>query len=249
MGNEWTRQDWYSAARNYIESQIRDGYLSEPIIQPRIPDSVPAPKFQTTSQSLTISGSGDLKSIREQLGDCTRCKLSKGRTNLVYGVGNPKADLVIVGEAPGRDEDLQGEPFVGAAGKLLTDILAAIGLSRDDVYICNVIKCRPPNNRPPEQDEIDTCSPFLHAQLASISPKLICSLGKFATQSLLQTERPISALRGNFQDYKNTPVMPTFHPAYLLRNPGAKKDVWEDMKKLHAELVKRTGKNIVRKGN
>ncbi len=256
MGNEWSKQEWFSATRNYIESQIRSGFVSEPELTPKTLPRVetstkalfnPFPKSQIPTQVAKVSG--DLVEIRTQLGDCTRCKLSSGRTNIVYGVGNPKADLVIVGEAPGRDEDLQGEPFVGQAGKLLTDILAAIGLSRNDVYICNVIKCRPPNNRPPENDEIEQCSPFLQAQLASIAPKLICTLGKFATQALLQTEAPISRMRGSFQDYKGTPLMPTFHPAYLLRNPGSKKDVWEDMKKLHAELVKITGKNIQRKGS
>jgi uracil-DNA glycosylase family 4 len=239
MGNEWSKQEWFSATRNYIESQIRSGFVSEPIITVQLP---------TRSETSSKPFLRDLGQIRADLGDCTRCQLSKGRTNIVFGVGNPKADLVIVGEAPGRDEDIQGEPFVGQAGKLLTDILGAIGLSRSDVYICNVIKCRPPENRPPETEEIEKCSPFLQAQLAAISPKLICTLGKFATQTLLQTQAPISRLRGNFQDYQGIPVMPTFHPAYLLRNPGAKKDVWEDMKKIHAEFVKRTGKNIQRKG-
>jgi uracil-DNA glycosylase family 4 len=252
MGNDWNKQEWISAARNYIESQLRDGHVSEiPLIAtPSV--SQPKPQVQPTAKpsffkpSITISGS--LDEIRATLGDCTRCKLSTERKNIVYGVGNPKADLVIVGEAPGRDEDLQGEPFVGAAGQLLTDILLAIGLSRADVYICNVIKCRPPNNRPPEEDEIETCSPFVQAQIAAIQPKLICTLGKFATQTLLGVNRSITSMRGNFQDYKGIPLMPTFHPAYLLRNPDAKKDVWEDMKKIHAEYVSRTGKNIRRKG-
>lgn len=236
MNDQWSRQDWYSASRNFIESQIRDGFMSE------------VPQISTPSIKSASPVRQSLADIQKELGDCTRCPLSQGRKNIVFGVGNPQADLVIVGEAPGRDEDLEGEPFVGAAGKLLTDILAAIGLKRSDVYICNVIKCRPPNNRPPETHEIEKCSPFVQAQIKSIQPKLICTLGKFATQTLLASERPISSMRGNFQDYEGIPLMPTFHPAYLLRNPDAKKDVWEDMKKLHAELVKLTGKNIVRKG-
>ena len=189
-----------------------------------------------------------LEDIRNRLGDCTRCKLHEERRQIVFGVGNPKADLVIVGEAPGRDEDIKGEPFVGRAGKLLTDILAAIGLSRDDVYICNVIKCRPPENRNPKPDEVAECSPFLRAQIASIQPKLMCALGKFAAQTLLNSETPISKMRGRFFDYENVPTMVTYHPAYLLRNPAAKADVWEDMKKLHEELCHLTGKIIPRKG-
>ncbi len=247
MVEPWSTQQWLIATRNYIESQLRDGHTTEPalILSPQI-GGVTNQKSKSGTHSGVISG--DLTHIRAVLGDCMRCKLSQGRKHLVFGSGNPKADLVIVGEAPGRDEDLQGEPFVGEAGKLLTDILMAIGLQRSDVYICNVVKCRPPNNRAPEPDEVETCKPFLEAQIASISPKLICTLGKYATHTLLKTDRPISSLRGVFQPYKEIPVMPTFHPAYLLRNPGAKKDVWEDMKKLHAELVKRTGKNILRKG-
>lgn len=240
MKEPWSKQEWLTATRNYIESQIRDGHISE--VEMKQKKTQTAPK---STPSITVTG--NLEAIRKQLGDCKRCQLSQGRTNIVFGVGNPKADLVIVGEAPGRDEDAQGEPFVGRAGKLLTDIIGAIGLARTDVYICNVIKCRPPNNRPPEPVEIETCSPFMQAQIAAIAPKMICTLGKFATQTLLQTETPISALRGNFHTYLGIPLMPTYHPAYLLRNPSAKKEVWEDMKKIHADLVKLTGKNLVRK--
>lgn len=189
-----------------------------------------------------------LEEIRADLGDCTRCKLHSGRTKLVFGVGNPNADLVFVGEAPGQDEDRQGEPFVGRAGKLLTDIIEAIGLSREEVYICNVVKCRPPQNRNPEPDEIEKCEPFLRAQIESIHPKLICTLGKFAAQTLLRVETPISQLRGRFFQYDGIPLLPTFHPAYLLRNPSAKKEVWEDMKVVHEELCRLTGKNWARKG-
>ncbi len=240
MKEPWSKQEWLTATRNYIESQMRDGHISE--VEMKQTKTKAAPK---STPNIVVTG--NLEAIRKELGDCKRCQLSQGRTNIVFGVGNPKADLVIVGEAPGRDEDAQGEPFVGRAGKLLTDIIGAIGLARTDVYICNVIKCRPPNNRPPEPGEIEKCSPFMQAQIAAIAPKMICTLGKFATQTLLQTETPISALRGNFHTYQGIPLMPTYHPAYLLRNPAAKKEVWEDMKKIHADLVKLTGKKLVRK--
>jgi uracil-DNA glycosylase len=173
-----------------------------------------------------------LDQVREELGDCTRCKLHSTRTQIVFGVGNPKADLVFVGEAPGADEDAQGEPFVGRAGQLLTKIIEAMGMRREDVYICNIIKCRPPNNRTPEADEIVACQPFLLKQLQAIGPKFICSLGGPATQTLLQTKETISRLRGRFHDYHGIPLLPTFHPAFLLRNPNEKKTVWEDMKLL-----------------
>lgn len=176
-----------------------------------------------------------LTQVREELGECTRCKLYKGRKQIVFGVGNPKAWLVFVGEAPGADEDERGEPFVGRAGQLLTRIIEAMKLTREQVYICNIIKCRPPANRNPEPDEIAACEPFLIAQLQVIQPKLICALGTFATQALLRTKEPISKLRGRFHDYHGIPVLPTFHPAYLLRNPNEKKTVWEDMKLLMRE--------------
>ena len=173
-----------------------------------------------------------LEQVREELGDCTRCKLHTHRTQIVFGVGNPNATLVFVGEAPGADEDAQGEPFVGRAGQLLTKIIEAMGLRREDVYICNIIKCRPPNNRTPEADEIVACQPFLLQQLRAIGPKFICALGGPATQTLLQTKEPISRVRGRFHDYHGIPLLPTFHPAFLLRNPNEKKTVWEDMKLL-----------------
>ena len=173
-----------------------------------------------------------LEQVREELGDCTRCKLHKTRTQIVFGVGNPKASLVFVGEAPGADEDAQGEPFVGRAGQLLTKIIGAMGMRREDVYICNIIKCRPPNNRTPEADEIVACQPFLLKQLQAIGPKFICALGGPASQTLLQTKEPISRLRGKFYDFHGIPLLPTFHPAFLLRNPNEKKTVWEDMKLL-----------------
>lgn len=177
-----------------------------------------------------------LEAIRADLGNCTRCHLCEERKNIVFGVGNPNADLVIVGEAPGRDEDLKGDPFVGRAGQLLNRMLEAIGLSREEVYICNVIKCRPPKNRNPMPDEVESCEPFLIRQLQSLRPKLILAMGKFAAQTLLATDERISSLRGRFQEYQGISVMPTFHPAYLLRNASQKRVVWEDLQKVHQAL-------------
>jgi len=177
-----------------------------------------------------------LSQVEERLGDCQRCKLHKGRHHIVFGSGNEKAKLVFVGEAPGYEEDLQGKPFVGKAGQLLTKIIESIGLTREDVYITNVVKCRPPGNRNPEPDEIAACSPFLAQQLEALQPKLICALGTFAAQTLLKTKAPISRLRGKFYQYnKRIKLMATFHPAYLLRNPQDKRLVWEDMKALRRE--------------
>jgi uracil-DNA glycosylase len=170
--------------------------------------------------------------------NCTACRLAPTRTNVVFGVGSPNADLMFIGEAPGRDEDLKGEPFVGRAGQLLTDIIKAMKLTRDEVYIANVIKCRPPENRNPEPDEMDACRPFLRKQVELIQPKVIVTLGRFGLQSLTQKSYAISAVRGSWLDYEGIKVMPTYHPAYLLRNPSAKKDVWSDMKKVMAELEK-----------
>jgi uracil-DNA glycosylase len=179
----------------------------------------------------------ELHELREEIGECTRCKLHKGRTNLVFGVGDPHARLMFVGEGPGADEDLKGEPFVGRAGQLLTQIIKAMGLAREQVYIANVVKCRPPENRNPEPDEIEQCSPFLHAQIASVKPAVIVALGKFASQTLLGVETPISRMRGQFHQMGSVAVMPTFHPSYLLRNPGAKREVWEDMKMVMTRLA------------
>lgn len=179
-----------------------------------------------------------LAEVRQELGECRRCKLHRKRKNIVFGSGNPKAKLVFVGEGPGRDEDIQGEPFVGQAGKLLTRIIEAIQLTREEVYIANIIKCRPPENRNPEPDEIAACEPFLVKQLKVIQPKLICALGTFAAQTLLQTTEKISALRGKFHSYQGILLMPTYHPAYLLRNPNYKREVWEDVKKVKAEYEK-----------
>jgi uracil-DNA glycosylase len=207
--------------------------------QPEVPAEM-SPKTQNVSLQSPQSQSPDdvLAQIRTEIGpDCTRCKLCKqGRTQVVFGVGNPHAQLMFVGEAPGQDEDIQGEPFVGRAGQLLTKIIEAIGLSRSDVYIANVIKCRPPNNRNPEPDEVATCEPFLFRQIDAIKPKVIVALGTFAAQCLLKTTDPISRMRGRSFNYRGAQLIPTFHPAFLLRSPDRKRDVWEDMKKVRALL-------------
>jgi DNA polymerase len=176
-----------------------------------------------------------LKAVRDELGDCRRCKLWEGRTNIVFGQGDPDAVLMFVGEGPGRDEDIQGVPFVGRAGQLLTKIIEAIDLGREDVYIANIIKCRPPQNRDPETDEVAACMPFLMKQIETIHPQIICTLGAVATRNLLGIKTPVSKIRGSFQRLDHAGgvmVMPTFHPAYLLRDPSKKRDAWEDMKKV-----------------
>jgi len=177
-----------------------------------------------------------LKKVSQEMADCQLCPLSKTRQNLVFGDGNPNAQIVFVGEAPGADEDQQGLPFVGKAGQLLTKIIEAMGIKRKDVYICNILKCRPPDNRNPLPEEISFCEPFLKKQLQAISPKVICALGKFAAQTLLKTDISISLLRGRFHTYNGIKLMPTYHPAYLLRNPSAKKQVWEDVQMIMKEV-------------
>lgn len=172
-----------------------------------------------------------LEGIRADIGDCKRCRLHKARTNIVFGAGNPKAELVFVGEGPGHDEDIQGLPFVGRAGKLLTQMIEAMGLRREDVYICNVVKCRPPENRTPEKDEIAICSRFLVRQLDVIRPKVIVCLGSVAAQTLLGTNQSLSRYRGEWFDYRGSRLLATYHPAYLLRNPNAKGEVWKDLQK------------------
>jgi len=183
-----------------------------------------------TPPALVPGSMPDLPSLGRFLEGCQRCKLGKTRTNLVFGQGNPHAELMFVGEAPGRDEDEQGFAFVGRAGQLLTKIIEAIGRKREDVWICNVLKCRPPNNRNPEPDEVATCRPFLDEQVRLIAPKVIVTLGTFAAQAVLETDESIGRLRGRWQAARGVRVMPTFHPAFLLRSPERKKDVWEDMK-------------------
>jgi len=203
------------------------------------PDGPPEGGPHTVGSGSSRTESAEtLDDIKTDIGPvCTRCKLcTLGRSQIVFGVGNPKARLMIVGEAPGEEEDKKGEPFVGRAGQLLTKIIEAIGMTREQVYIANVIKCRPPNNRNPEPDEVASCEPFLFRQIDVIQPKVIVPLGKFAAQCLLKTMDPITKLRGRQFDYRGTILIPTFHPAYLLRNPSAKREVWEDMKKVRALL-------------
>jgi len=199
--------------------------LSNGIATPENADAAPA-------------SADSLDAIRADIGDCQRCKLAPQRTNIVFGSGNPNAEIVFVGEAPGYEEDQQGLPFVGAAGQLLTKIIESIGIKREDAYICNILKCRPPNNRNPEPDEVLVCNPFLKRQIAAIGPKIVCCLGKFAAQSLLQSPAPITRLRGQFHDIDGLRVIATFHPAYLLRSPEKKREVWEDMKHIRAELFR-----------
>ena len=189
------------------------------------------------TDSTAVHRAENLEELRAAIGDCRRCKLWSGRTHLVFGVGNPKARLMFIGEGPGRDEDLQGQPFVGRAGQLLTDIITkGIGARREDVYIANVIKCRPPENRNPEPDEVASCEPFLKKQIDLVRPEIIVALGKFAVQTLLQSKIPITRLRGKWHTYHGIKLMPTFHPAYLLRNPADKKLVWEDIKQVIKEM-------------
>jgi uracil-DNA glycosylase family 4 len=189
-------------------------------------------------------GSAPLLAAREELGECQRCKLGRTRTKLVFGVGNPAAELMFVGEGPGADEDRQGEPFVGRAGQLLTKMIEAMGYRREDVYIANVVKCRPPENRNPEPDEMDACEPFLRAQIAAVRPKVIVALGKIAVQALLRETTAISRLRGRWSSYEGVKLMPTFHPAYLLRSPDEKRKAWDDLQLVMKEL----GRSVTKKG-
>jgi len=219
------------------------------VAPPPLPKAVP-PKLQTPAPVIALPvvnpsslfeaidrvENDSLERIREDLGECTRCRLHKQRNKIVFGQGNPHAELVFVGEGPGHDEDIQGLAFVGRAGKLLTQMIEAMGLTRDDVYICNVVKCRPPENRKPEEDEVATCSPYLFRQLDVIKPKAIVCLGGTAAQALLKTKDSISRFRGTWFDYRGTKLLATYHPAYLLRNPAAKADVWQDLKKVMAQL-------------
>lgn len=194
--------------------------------------------------SITRSaGPLSLVDIREEIGDCTRCKLHAGRKNIVFGVGNPKADLMFIGEGPGAEEDRSGEPFVGPAGQLLTKIIQAMGFSREEVYIANIVKCRPPRNRDPEPDEINACIGFLKAQVSAVQPKVIVCLGRPASQTLLDTRTAISRLRGQWSQFEGIDVMPTFHPSYLLRSPDQKRPVWEDMQ----AVVKKMGRELPKK--
>lgn len=231
--------------RYYAELGVT-GVSRDPAWRTRaVPTSQTEPEALDNAAVQATAGASDetpvfdtLETIKTDIGpECTRCKLcTQGRHQIVFGVGHPRAPLMFVGEAPGEEEDKQGEPFVGRAGQLLTKIIESIGLARDQVYIANVIKCRPPANRNPEPDEVAACEPFLFRQIDVINPRVIVPLGKFATQCLLKTTEPITRLRGRTFDYRGTTLIPTFHPAYLLRNPSAKREVWEDMKKVRSLL-------------
>jgi DNA polymerase len=204
---------------------------------PTEPVAVEAPSLEPVAATAASDPAGRLAALRDAIGDCRRCRLASGRTQIVFGVGDPEARLLFVGEGPGRDEDLQGEPFVGKAGQLLTDIIEkGMRLRRSQVYICNVVKCRPPGNRDPEPDEVAACGSFLARQIEIVAPEVIVALGRFAAQALLSTTAPIGSLRGRWQQYRGIPVMPTLHPAYLLRNPNDKRLVWADVKQVMDRL-------------
>jgi DNA polymerase len=228
-------------------SALEENSLPQPIVKPLPPKSaavdatpripaIVAPSGPTLFESLDQIQDDTLPKIREDIGECTRCKLHKGRNKIVFGDGSPKAELVFIGEGPGADEDQQGIPFVGRAGKLLTQMIEAMGLQRKGVYICNVVKCRPPENRAPEPDEVATCSPYLLRQIDVIRPKVIVCLGAVAAKTLLATTRGISQFRGQWLEWRGHKLMATYHPAYLLRNPNAKGEVWKDLQKVMAEL-------------
>jgi len=227
-----------SAPQGQTRAVLPSAGLPRPATAPRsaVPSVLPVLPAPSLFESLDRIEGETLEQIREALGECTRCRLHKGRLKIVFGVGNPKADLVFVGEGPGHDEDVQGLPFVGRAGQLLNQMIEAMGLRRDDVYICNVIKCRPPENRTPEKDEIVTCSPFLFRQLAVIGPKVVICLGNIAAQTLLGTHKSISHFRGQWFDFRGSRLLATYHPAYLLRNPNAKPEVWKDLQKVMSVL-------------
>lgn len=217
-------EDIFSSLKFHIELERESGIKE--LLSPKV----------AAGKTAKLKEAGPLESLKTEVLTCRRCDLHSTRRNVVFGSGNPLARLMFIGEAPGEDEDIQGLPFVGRAGQLLTKIIEAMGLKREDVYIANILKCRPPNNRAPLPAEIIACEENVRRQIDIMKPRVICTLGKFASQTLLRTETPISALRGKFKDLNGIPVMPTFHPAYLLRNPNEKKLVWEDMKKVISKL-------------
>jgi len=261
--HESTRKKLEDTLRYYEDIGVREYFLdrapqaaeeAEAVFAPVLPAaSVPQARVAAAAESAMLAGipvpqepslfeaiervqNDSLERIRADIGDCKRCRLCERRTNIVFGDGSGKAELVFIGEGPGHDEDVQGLPFVGRAGKLLTQMIEAMGLQRRDVYICNVVKCRPPENRAPEKDEIAICSPFLLRQLDVIAPKVIVCLGAVAAKTLLKTNRGISHFRGEWLDYRSSKLMATYHPAYLLRNPNAKPEVWKDLQKVMAVL-------------
>ncbi len=233
----WRRRADHDPSHSLLETAAPSDDDGEAANVETVPAGTPAAPVVTPT-----APHESLDDIRAEIGpDCSRCKLhGLGRRHVVFGVGNPNADLMFVGEAPGHDEDVQGIPFVGRAGQLLTKIIEAINLTRDDVYIANVIKCRPPENRNPEPDEVDTCEPFLFRQVQVIRPRIIVALGTFAARALLRSKEPISRMRGQIFKYGDALLIPTFHPAYVLRNPASKRDVWEDMKKVRDLLASGT---------
>ena len=226
MTDQYDRAELAGALRSYLEELKDTGVDALPIgaNEPAAPGAGSAVE--------EIAARETLEDIRNDLGDCRRCILCESRRNIVFGVGSRSAGVLFVGEAPGRDEDIQSEPFVGEAGQLLTKMIKAMGYERQEVYICNVLKCRPPENRNPLPEEIAECSPFLLRQVQAIAPRAIVALGTFASQTLLGSRDPISRLRGRFHDYHGIPLMPTFHPAFLLRSPEKKREVWEDLQKV-----------------
>jgi DNA polymerase len=219
-------------AAEAVTYQEESPTLAAPILKNTFSQAQPSPSLFSQPKI----GDSTLLNIREDIGDCIRCKLHKGRTKIVFGDGNPNAKLLFIGEGPGRDEDQQGLPFVGRAGKLLNQMIEAMGLHRSDVYICNVVKCRPPENRAPERDEVEACSPFLLRQIDLVAPQVIVCLGSIAAQTILETTRGISQFRGQWLEFRGRKLMATYHPAYLLRNPAAKSEVWKDLQKVMAEL-------------
>lgn len=225
---------------NYMPRSMQAPMPARPPVHAAEPDAAMSDPSKAVSAPSCASaaprGAFSLQVVRDDLGECTRCKLHTSRQSIVFGVGNPTARLMFVGEGPGGDEDRVGEPFVGKAGQLLTKMIEAMGLTRDDVYICNVVKCRPPNNRDPEPDEVAACSPFLARQLEAVRPELIVTLGKHAAHHLLNDKTPITKLRGQWRNYKGIPVMPTYHPAYLLRDPAQKRAAWDDLKSVMGKL-------------
>ena len=223
------------------QPQRRSVTSDRPLPTVTAPPAPAASRVELFSKYPGLEKINDLAALQEFIGNCTRCKLHGGRTNLVFGVGDPNAELMFIGEGPGADEDAKGEPFVGRAGQLLTDIIErGMGMRRSEVYICNVVKCRPPGNRNPEPDEVEACEPFLFRQIEVVKPQVIVGLGTFAVQSVLKVKTPISKLRGNWHEVRGIKMMPTFHPAYLLRNPGDKRLVWSDIQ----EVMRTLGRSI-----
>ena len=243
FSEEWKQEAFaiIASVREYIELQKLRGMRTIPCASPSATvreNTLPYSAARNPAHLPVNLKQTQLQAIREDIGDCQRCRLHSSRRNIVFGVGNPDARLAFVGEAPGADEDVQGEPFVGKAGQLLTRIIEAIKLKRSEVYIANVVKCRPPGNRDPQDDEIQTCIPFLKKQLAVIHPRIICTLGRHSTQALLETREGITALRGRFHELQNgMKVMPTYHPSFLLRYPEKKREVWEDMQQVQKEYL------------